>query len=75
MRTVVGQRSEKIIVEEHTCPRSFSFNKVLSIDVFYVHFSQLRVPILNMVCAGTNYHITQRLPIPDRCPVERPLLK
>ena len=47
------------------CPRSFSFNKVLSIDVFYVHFSELRVPILNMVCAGTNYHITQRLSIPE----------
>ena len=47
------------------CPRSFSFNKVLSIDVFYIHFLELKVPILNMVCAGTNYHITQRLPIPE----------
>ena len=47
------------------CPRSFSFNKVLSIDVFYIHFLDLKVPILNMVCAGTNYHVTQRLPIPE----------
>ena len=47
------------------CPRSFSFNKVLSIDVFYVKFMSLNVPILNMVCNGTNYHVVQRLRIPE----------
>ena len=47
------------------CPRSFSFNKVLSVDVFYVKFQEIQVPILNMVCAGTNYHVACRLPHPD----------
>ena len=45
------------------CPRTFEFNRILSIDVFYVNFGQYRVPILNMVDSGTGYHVTQRLPI------------
>ena len=47
------------------CPRSFSFNKVVSIDVFYINFLNLKVPILNMVCTGTNFQVAQRIPIPE----------
>ena len=47
------------------CPRSFTFNRVLSIDVLYVNFQQKSVPILNMVCTGSNYQVAQRLPIPE----------
>ena len=45
------------------CPRSYEFNRILSIDVFYVKFGSYQVPILNMVDAGTCYQILQRLPI------------
>ena len=47
------------------CPRSFAFNRVLSIDVLFVKFQQKSVPILNMVCTGSNYQVAQRLPIPE----------
>ena len=30
------------------CPRVFEFNRMLSIDVFYIKFGQYQVPILNM---------------------------
>ena len=43
------------------CPRLFSFNRVVSIDVFYVRFKDTSVPVLNMVCSGTNYQVVQRL--------------
>ena len=43
------------------CPRLFTFNRVLSVDVFYIRFQQANVPILNMVCSGTNYQVVQRL--------------
>lgn len=47
------------------CPRSFAFNRVVSIDVFYIKFQQKSIPILNMVCTGSNYQIAQRLPVPE----------
>ena len=43
------------------CPRQFSFNRVLSIDVFYLRFKGKSVPMLNMVCSGTNYQVVQRI--------------
>ena len=47
------------------CPRSFAFNRVVSIDVLYIKFQQKSIPILNMVCTGSNYQIAQRLPVPE----------
>jgi hypothetical protein len=47
------------------CPRSFAFNKLISVDVFYIKFRDTQTAILNMVCAGTNYHVVQRLPVAD----------
>ena len=44
-----------------TCPRTFSFNKVLSIDVFFVSFKGSSEPILNIVCHGTNYQLAHRI--------------
>ncbi|OLP94162.1 hypothetical protein AK812_SmicGene23826 [Symbiodinium microadriaticum] len=43
------------------CPRLFTFNRVVSIDTFYVRFQNASVPVLNMVCSGTNYQVVQRL--------------
>ena len=43
------------------CPRTFAFNKVLSVDVFYHHFRGQNVPVLNLVCHGTGYHVAQRI--------------
>ncbi|CAE6937198.1 unnamed protein product [Symbiodinium sp. CCMP2456] len=43
------------------CPRVFSFNRVLSVDIMYVKFNGTQVPILNMVCTGTNYHVAVRI--------------
>ncbi|CAE7223309.1 unnamed protein product [Symbiodinium sp. KB8] len=43
------------------CPRLFSFNRVLSIDVFFVSFRNRLEPILNVVCHGTNYQLAQRI--------------
>ena len=47
------------------CPRSFAFNRVVSIDVLYIKYQQKSIPILNMVCTGSNYQVAQRLPVPD----------
>ncbi|CAE7228281.1 unnamed protein product, partial [Symbiodinium pilosum] len=44
------------------CPRVFSFNRVLSMDVFYVDFKGVKEAVLNMVDHGTNYQIAQRIP-------------
>ena len=45
------------------CPRVHAFNRVLSMDVFYVPIKGNSVPVLNVVCHGTNYLIvTIRLP-------------
>ena len=43
------------------CPRLFTFNRVVSIDTFYIRFQNASVPVLNMVCSGTNYQVVQRL--------------
>ena len=43
------------------CPRTFSFNKILSIDVFFIPFRNHLEPILNVVCHGTNYQLAQRI--------------
>ncbi|CAE7368225.1 RE1 [Symbiodinium sp. CCMP2456] len=43
------------------CPRIFTFNKVLSMDVFYVPFRDSLEPVLNVVCHGTNYQLAQRI--------------
>ena len=43
------------------CPRSFEFNRVLSVDVFYVKFGPYQVPILNMTDSGTCYQVLQQL--------------
>ena len=50
------------------CPRVFSFNRVLSMDVFYVDFKGVKEAILNMVDHGTNYQIAQRIPGTGRTP-------
>ena len=36
------------------CPRVFSFNKVLSMDVFFIQHDGVFEPTLNVVCHGTN---------------------
>ena len=43
------------------CPRIFTFNRVVSVDVFYIHFQDRSIPVLNMVCHGTGYQIAQRI--------------
>ena len=43
------------------CPRIVSFNRVVSMDVFYLPFQNVSVPVLNMVCSGTNFQIVQRI--------------
>ena len=43
------------------CPRTFAFNRILSIDVFYVPFKETSVAVLNMVCHGTGYQVAQRI--------------
>ena len=43
------------------CPRVHSFNRVLSMDVFYVPVKGSSVPILNVVCHGTNYQVAHRI--------------
>ncbi|CAE7735919.1 unnamed protein product [Symbiodinium sp. CCMP2592] len=45
------------------CPRNYEFNRMLSIDVFYIKFGIYQVPILNMTDTGTCYQVLQRLPI------------
>ncbi|CAE6953093.1 GIP [Symbiodinium sp. CCMP2592] len=43
------------------CPRVHSFNRVLSMDVFYIHYRGESIPILNAVCHGTNFQMAQRI--------------
>ncbi|CAE7202644.1 unnamed protein product [Symbiodinium sp. CCMP2456] len=43
------------------CPRVHGFNRVLSIDVFYIPFRGESVPILNVVDHGTNFQMAQRI--------------
>ena len=43
------------------CPRLYAFNKVLSMDIMYLRFQEAQIPILNMVCTGTNYHVAVRI--------------
>ena len=43
------------------CPRTYGFNRALSVDVFYVRFNEQNIPFLNMVCCGTNYQVIQRV--------------
>ena len=50
------------------CPRLYSFNRAVSVDVMYIRFNQHQVPILNMVCAGTNYHVAARVQDEDGNP-------
>ena len=44
------------------CPRVFSFNRVLSMDVFYLNFKGRNEAFLNVVDHGTNYQMAQRIP-------------
>ena len=46
-------------------PKTFSFNRVVCVDILYLKYRDLQIPILNMVCSGTHYHVVQRLPIPS----------
>ena len=43
-------------------PQTFGFNKVVSVDFLYLPFKEQQVPVLNMVCTGTNYHVAVRAP-------------
>lgn len=45
-------------------PKTFAFNKIVALDVLYISFQDLRVPILNAVCVGSNLQVAVRLPIP-----------
>ncbi len=45
-------------------PKTFAFNKIVALDILYINFQDLRVPILNAVCAGSNLQVAVRLPIP-----------
>ena len=44
-------------------PRTFAFNKILSVDFLYVSFHGLQVPILNMVDVGTSYQVAVRVDV------------
>ncbi|CAE7857444.1 unnamed protein product [Symbiodinium necroappetens] len=44
------------------CPRLYTFNRVLSVDIMYLRFQEKQIPIMNMVCTGTNYHVAVRVP-------------
>jgi len=46
-------------------PRTFSFNKILSVDFLYIRFQEKQIPIFNMVCVGTSYQVAVRAPVPD----------
>ena len=46
-------------------PRTFAFNKVVSIDFLYVHYQGLKIPVFNMVCVGTSYQVAVRAPVPE----------
>ena len=43
------------------CPRTYGFNRAVSIDIFYIRFNEQNLPFLNMVCCGTNYQVIQRV--------------
>ena len=45
--------------------RTFSSNKILSVDFLYVSFEGKKIPILNMVCVGTSYQVAVRAPVPE----------
>lgn len=47
------------------CPRSFAFNKIVAVDIFYVSYKNSKIPVLNMICTGTNYHVVQRLEVEE----------
>ena len=42
-------------------PRTFSFNRIISIDFFYVALGEQTLAFLNVVCHGTNYQQVDRL--------------
>ena len=44
-------------------PKTFAFNKILCVDFLFIQFKEQRVPILNMICAGTSYQIAVRAPM------------
>ena len=43
------------------CPRVHGFNRVLSMDVFYLKYRNESVPVLNIVCHGTGFQMAQRI--------------
>lgn len=45
-------------------PKTFKFNEILSVDVLYLPFQGLSVPVLNMTCVGSGLQVATRIPIP-----------
>ena len=58
-------RQKTDVRRKATLPRTYSFNKILGIDVFYVKWQDQKVPILNMIDLGTSYQIAVRMPIAE----------
>ena len=46
-------------------PRTFSFNKILCIDVFYLKYREQNLAILNMIDLGSNLQVAIRLPVAE----------
>ena len=46
-------------------PRTYSFNKVVCVDYFYVKWQDQQVAILNMIDLGTSYQVAVRSPIAE----------
>ena len=44
-------------------PKTFAFNKILCVDFLLIQFKEQRVPILNMICAGTSCQVAVRAPM------------
>ena len=43
------------------CPRVHGFNRVLSVDIFYLKYRNESIPVFNLVCHGTGYQMACRI--------------
>ena len=52
MHTQKPQPSRKAAI-----PRTYEFNRIIALDVFYISLRGQSLPILNIICHGTNFQI------------------
>jgi hypothetical protein len=46
-------------------PRTFSFNKIVGVDFFYIHWQNWNLAIMNIIDLGTSYQIAVRAGVAD----------